>query len=465
MESIDELAMKLKVDVGEWEEEIFRWACSLAQGLAKDLLEEIDDELMKKRDKSLKVECLKWHRIITVFGDVSIKRRLYRDSNGKTCFLLDEKMGLDKGSQVSPKVKELATFISSHFPFQRSEEILRSILPTGISHTSIHRLVGRVSDPYLKGEEKEIEEVFEDGVIPESKGRVVPYLFVEADGTFIALQREEARRAEVKAGVAYEGWQEVSRDRHRVSRKTIYSGIMNGDRFWEGFSLTLAKKYDLSRVGKVIVGGDGALWVKDGAGLLGGIYQLDRFHLKRAVNQTLDNSLAVEVYQACVKGEIDKVDRILTQAQQGATVDGAKEIARLRGYLMGNSFGLGDYRLEVAGDGLRGLGAIEGNVDKLVANRMKKRGMSWTIKGAQRMTQLVNLREMGELHWWITHKDRHKDNKPSQRAREISGGKTNAGKTAQYWLEAGLPALSGPHRNRPWVQVLRALIHKPGGII
>lgn len=88
---------------------------------------------------------------------------------------------------------------------RRSEEILRSIPPTGISHTFTHRLVARVTDPYLEREEKELEEVFEDGVIPESEGRVVPYLFIEADGTNIALQREEARRTEVKAGVAYEG--------------------------------------------------------------------------------------------------------------------------------------------------------------------------------------------------------------------------------------------------------------------
>lgn len=464
MESIDELAMKLKVDAGRWEEEIFKWACSLAQGLAKAVLEEIDDELMKKRDKSLKVEALKWHRIITVFGDVRIKRRLYRDSNGKTCFLLDEKMGLDKGCQVSPKVKELASFLSSHFPFQRCEEILRSILPTGISHTSIHRLVGRVTDPYLEGEEKELAEVFEHGVIPESEGRVVPHLFLEAEGTSIALQREQARRAEVKVGVAYEGWQGVSKDRHRVTRKTVYSGIMNGDRFWEGFSLTLAKKYDLSQVGRVIVGGDGASWVKDGAQYLGAIYQLDRFHLKRAVNQTLDNGLAREVYQACTSGEIDKVDRILTQAQQKATGEEAKEVARLRGYLMENSFGLRDYRIEVGGDGLRGLGTIEGNVDKLVANRMKKRGMSWTIKGARRMTRLVNLREMGDLHAWITHKGRQRDNKPPRQSWRISKPKPNGGMTQQVWLEAGLPALSGPHHNRPWVQVLRALIHQTGYI-
>ncbi len=464
MESIEQLAVKLKADVGKWEEEMFKWTCTLAQEVAKALLESIDEDLMRQKDRSLKVEALKPHRIVTVFGDVWIKRRMYRDSNGKYRFLLDEKMGLDKGCQVSPKVKELATFLCSHFPFQRTEEILRSILPTGISHTSIHRLVARVTDPYLEAEEKELEEVFEDGVIPASERRVVPHLFLEADGTSVALQREEARRAEVKVGVAYEGWQGVSKDRHRVTSKTVYSGIMSGDRFWEGFSLTLAKKYDLSQVGRVIVGGDGAPWVKNGAELLGGIYQLDRFHLKRALHRTLDNGLALEVYQACIKGEIDKVDRILTQVQQRATVEGTKEVARLRGYLMENSFGLRDYRMEVGGDGLRGLGTIEGNVDKLVANRMKKRGMSWTIKGAHRMTRLVNLREMGELHTCITHKDTQRANNPPRQGRQISKLKTKAGPAEELWLEAGLPALSGPNQNRPWVQVLRALIHGTGGI-
>jgi hypothetical protein len=31
------------------------------------------------------------------------------------------------------------------------------------------------------------------------------------------------------------------------------------------------------------VGGDGARWVKEGAELFGGLYELDRFHLKRAL--------------------------------------------------------------------------------------------------------------------------------------------------------------------------------------
>jgi len=78
MESIDGLAVKIKGDVGRWEEEIFKWSCMLAQELAKTLLENIDKQLMKERDQSLKVECLKEHRVTTIFGDVRVRRRLYQ---------------------------------------------------------------------------------------------------------------------------------------------------------------------------------------------------------------------------------------------------------------------------------------------------------------------------------------------------------------------------------------------------
>jgi len=456
MESIDELAVKLKGDVGRWEEYIFKWTCSLAQELAKAILEGVDRELMKQKASSLKVECLKEHRVSTVFGEFRIKRRLYRSNNGENRFLLDEKMGLDKGCHVSPKIKELATFISSHFPFQRSEEILRAILPSGISHTTIHRLVGKLTAPYIEAEKREIEEVFSAGVIPESEGKAVPYLFVEADGTMVALQKEQARRAEVKVGIAYEGWQEMSKDRYKVTEKTVYTGIMDGDRFWEGFSLTLAKKYDLSRIGKVIVGGDGAGWVKEGAGLLGGIYQLDKFHLKRAILRGLANdSLGAEVYQACVIGDIEEADKLLLGAQQKVDFDREDEVMKLRSYLVANCHGLKDYRLEIDSDNLRGLGAIEGNVDKLVANRMKKRGMSWTIKGAQRMARLISLREMGQIHHWITHRDEPEDMRLSRE--ESSNRKIKKRKDTGAWLKTEMPVLYGPHQNRYWVKALRAL--------
>lgn len=465
MESIEELATKLKGDVVRWEEEVLKWAYQLAQSVSRVLLEKMDEELMKGREKHLKLEGSRERWVTTLFGDVRIRRRLYRDPWGNSRFLLDEAIGLRKRSQASPRVEELATFLCSHLPFEKCEGLLKALLPDGISHTTIHRLVGRVVDPHLEEEEKEMAELFQDGVVPESEGRVVPHLMVEADGASIALQREEERRTEVKVGIAYEGWQPIGEGRYKLKEKISYTGIMEGERFWEGFSLALAKRYDLSQVGQVIVGSDGAGWARGGVDLLGGIFQLSRFHLVRALHRGVGEELAREVYQACVAGDVAKADSLLQRAQEGSRGESAKRIARLRGYLLNNSPGLRDYRLEVGYDGLRGLGAIEGNVDKLIANRMKKRGMSWTKRGGNRMARLINLRERGQLHLWVNRRrkeDMFQSIPVSVKVMSEKGRCTD--RNHGTWLEAGLPSLYGPHANRPWARILQAIAHATGGI-
>jgi hypothetical protein len=174
------------------------------------------------------------------------------------------------------------------------------------------------------------------------------------------------------------------------------------------------------------------------------------------LHRGVGEELVGEVYQACVSGDMAEADNLLRQAQEGTRGERAVQIAQLRGYLLNNSVGLRDYRLEVEYDGLRGLGAIEGNVDKLIANRMKKRGMSWTKRGGNRMARLINLREMGELHSWINHRpDKPKSISPPEK--EIQIRQCSTSEDNGVWLEVGLPALYGPHANDPWAQALRVI--------
>ena len=86
---------------------------------------------------------------------------------------------------------------------------IKAIFPWGISHATVHNLAGKVVDSYIAEEEKELNALFEDGVIPESKDKAVSHLMVEADGVSVALQRERERRVEVKVGIAHEGWQKI----------------------------------------------------------------------------------------------------------------------------------------------------------------------------------------------------------------------------------------------------------------
>lgn len=123
----------------------------------------------------------------------------------------------------------------------------------------------------------------------------------------------------------------------------------------------------------------------------------------------------------------------------------AKRLDEAKAYIFANRDGLKKELPE------RGLGTIEGQIDKILANRLKKRGMSWTIDGAHRMANMLSLRENGEL--FMRLKDCH-----------ISVPTPST--TVQYpfsslpedhgsWMRAHIPAFTGPHSKRPLVNVLR----------
>ena len=75
-----------------------------------------------------------------------------------------------------------------------------------------------------------------------------------------------------------------------------------------------------------------------------------------------------------------------------------KRIAEALSYISSLSAWLSDWRKVLPErEEDRSPGAIESNVDKPLADRFKKRGMSWRIEGADHMCQIIELKENGEL--------------------------------------------------------------------
>jgi hypothetical protein len=164
------------------------------------------------------------------------------------------------------------------------------------------------------------------------------------------------------------------------------------------------------------------------------------------------------VYKACDEGDWSVALELLKGAWSRAKGKQREKIDQLITYLASNVAGLRDYRLDRGEEGkkLRRLGAIESNVDKLVANRMKKRGMSWSKNGARRMVCLLAISAEGGLAR-LFHPPRivEKANFSLGKARRILA-KTSS-EFGAAWLQAGMPALSGPHASRPWVKALKSL--------
>jgi hypothetical protein len=183
--------------------------------------------------------------------------------------------------------------------------------------------------------------------------------------------------------------------------------------------------------------------------------------LKRSLNRALGGANAGRAYRFACDGDWKAADGILEQAQKRAGEEERQRIADTRRYLASNREGLADWRIGREGSGdLRGLGAAEGNIDKTLANRLKKRGMSWTITGGHNMAKVIQMRSNGQLERWSHERNaREPDREILDRA--VVRLRAEMKKDPQAWLEAHLPALDGPHSDRAWVAMLRDLARIP----
>jgi hypothetical protein len=88
-----------------------------------------------------------------------------------------------------------------------------------------------------------------------------------------------------------------------------------------------------------------------------------------------------------------------------------ERLEQLKGYLKDNANSLVDQRLRLPLTGkerrkLPTLGTVEGNINKILACRFKRRGMSWSQEGAHRLAKILALRSNGELAAWMRQKKR-----------------------------------------------------------
>jgi len=231
--------------------------------------------------------------------------------------------------------------------------------------------------------------------------------------------------------------------------------VKNSQEWQETLLKTAYKHYDLNNTTQLMVGGDGNSWVRHSFDLLGlpSEFVLDRYHLYREARRAFGftHQTGDWITQVCQKGLAAVLPDMLQVVSQ-ASPKTAEKMRRFIRYMVHNQDGLMDpdcrTHLKVkAGN----LGTIEGNVDKLVVRRLKGRGRSWSLKGAQAMLAIcLHKQELKQNAFHPFEKEmqpkmRHK----VRRRKQVDGD----------WCQAGVPAFHLCHANRPWALYLRKLIH------
>ena len=455
MEDVIAQCLESLSDLTKWDEGVFEVVCRTACGVSAALLEAIDDELVKDRSKDLRMISRRPRTIVTKFGSFKVKRRMYRDGSGRGRFLLDEALGLISGSQATASLQATVLKLAAAMPFRQAAAVLEGTSGGVLSHQMIHRILQSAGVALDAREKGAVDSLIQDGELPQSQNKKVTRLFVEGDGTFINLQRQNKRKAEVKLVTTHEGWEQVGKNKYKLKNKTVFAGLNAADETWDRVTAALLKTYHPEVLSCLVVGGDGASWIKTGASLFGGsYYQLDRFHLRRAMlratgNMTSANKAYGLASAGDAKGAIAVLETLAAKAPEKEP-----ELKKAVHYIRSNIAGLVDYRLRIPDPNkdMRGLGAIESNIDKVLANRMKKRGMAWAYSGAHHMAKVIQMLANGESVDYRPQEAQEKIVQPIRRSISMS---LEADPAA--WLASRMPALVGPHQGRPWARALRNL--------
>ena len=106
---------------------------------------------------------------------------------------------------------------------------------------------------------------------------------------------------------------------------------------------------------------------------------------EKSDHQGAQGKEAQEVYSLLISHDLQGALNRLQKMQKEASQERKKEIEELTKYILSNSSGLSDYREKLPPElqgNLRPLGAAEGNINRILAHRFQKRGMSWSKRGA-----------------------------------------------------------------------------------
>ena len=206
-----------------------------------------------------------------------------------------------------------------------------------------------------------------------------PVLFEEADGVHVRLQRENQESAEIKVGLAYDGWKVQGKDRFALDNKVVVAGFARSKEFQEFREAAIAEKYDTDGITIRLMNADGSEWIKNICDT-DTVFQLDPFHRNKAVKENIPYPKAVkEVVKRLNEKKLDEMFKYLEMYKDSLADDNEIEKAdRLITYFTNNREGLLSYtekgiKLPDHPKGLiyRNMGTMENHIWSTIAKRMK----------------------------------------------------------------------------------------------
>ncbi len=380
--------------------------------LLEELLEETEDDSAApvcSCGAAMRCEGPRSKRLVSLLGNVSLRRLYYHCRHcWRGAVPLDHDLDIE-GTQYSPGVRRLLAVVGGEMPFARGCELLAELAGIAVSVKAVQRQAQAIGSDLAARAESDRRQAALRGFPPQT-GAPIPTFYIEMDGTGIpvtataAAGREgkdgaAARTREVKLGCVFTQTELDAEGRPvRDGSSTTYTGAIEDAEAFGQRIYDEAWRRGLHRAERVVVLGDGAAW----------IWNLSHIYFPKAIE-------IVDIYHArehlwelgrqlfpqdrkqrrrwvrrrkkqLDEGRIEHLVRFL-RSLRPETPELVEKLRTEAAYFEGHAERMryAEFRRQ---DLFIGSGVIEAGCRSVIAGRLKRSGMFWTVDGANSIIAL-----------------------------------------------------------------------------
>jgi len=334
--------------------------------------------------------------LVTICGSITINRNYYRCPHCKESFYPDDQRLNLSRSMTSKGFAKICSQLLLFMPFEHAAKFINEVYRCEISETFLKELSDKIGSKLYKEVEHKGKQPY--NLDPETKK--IKTMYIHADGAMVPILGEESiEYRENKLGLVYTDKDIVTKTtkkgktRVTIRNKRYVSSIGEGVESFKKMMYANALENGYRRTKNIVFLTDGAIWLKKMKDeyFSEAIHILDWYHAMDHLWGTAKKIFGEDNHAACIEwlepkkellwnGQIKKVIRQLTE-------EGLKskkhqtEIFELRGYYISNEPAM-KYDVFRKKGFFIGSGAIESANKYIVADRLKRTGMRWTLQHA-----------------------------------------------------------------------------------
>jgi hypothetical protein len=362
--------------------------------------------------------------VLTALGQVHVSRPYYRcPSCHAGQFPADVQLDIEN-TEFSPGVRRMQAIVGQEAPFDHGREQMKVLAGLEVTAKSVERTAEAVGADIVQREQGEIHKALQWD-LPVVVGEPIPILYVQMDGTGVPVVKKEtvgrpgktegqpAHTREAKLGCVFTQtrWDKKGYP-IRDPDSTPYTGaIETAEEFGKRLFLE-AWTRGWSRALIQVVMGDGAEWIWNLAALHfpGAILIVDLYHARQHLWEVArrlypydegKRKAWMKVHQKRLldKGKIERLVAALRSIESDHP-EVAEKIRTEADYFERNAERMRypKFRRQHL---FVGSGVIEAGCKTVIASRLKRSGMFWTVRGANAILALRCLHLNGRLEdYW-----------------------------------------------------------------